>query len=213
MFNMLDENFYTAARTNMVKNQILPNKVGQDSLLAALLDVKRHEFVPDDLRDVAYVDSHLRLSNERFLLQPETFARMVQAARITEGSHVLDVACGMGYSTAVLAKMAKHVTAVESEVGLSTLAANMLSGMGNNIALKRGDLLAGDPENGPYDAIIVNGFLNDIKPKKLLDQLTKAGVLIVVETGELGCLAVVRYVNTGHSFSREELFDAQVPIL
>ena len=99
---------FATARFNMVENQIRPNRVTDARVLEAMADVPRERFVPKKLQDAAYIDEDLAIADGRFLMEPAVFARLVQAAAITPDDLVLDVGCGTGYSTAVLARLAAY---------------------------------------------------------------------------------------------------------
>lgn len=176
---MEDKVYFEIAKTNMIKNQIMPNDVNNDEILEAFYEVSREKFVPDDWKSVCYYDGSIRLSEKRYILQPEIFAKMLKAVGVESGSKVLDVACGTGYSSAVIAEIAKEVVSLESEQDLAIKAAKLLSGS-DNIYVKHGELLTGAIENAPYDIIFVNGAL-DQEPIRLIDQLKEGGRLIYVK--------------------------------
>ena len=78
-----------------------------------MLRVPREDFIPDALRPVAYVGEHLPLSGGRVVLDPRIFAKLLDALDIGPEDLVLDIGCGLGYSSAVIAKMAEAVIALE----------------------------------------------------------------------------------------------------
>ncbi|MBO6854062.1 MAG: hypothetical protein JJ872_09895 [Marivivens sp.] len=106
---------YEARRTMMVDTQIRPSDVTKFPIIDAMLSVPRERFVPDDLREAAYVGENIVLSEGRVLLEPRTFAKMLDALDIQPNESVLDIGCGLGYSAAVLAKLAGFVVAVEQD--------------------------------------------------------------------------------------------------
>src|SRR5690606_30153493 len=117
---------YSAARFNMVEGQVRPNRVTDAALIDAMLEVPRELFVPEAVRAVAYVDEDVPIGGGRYLAEPMVFARLVQEAAIEPGDVVLDVGCASGYSTAVLARLAGTVVALESDPELARLAARNL---------------------------------------------------------------------------------------
>src|SRR5687768_1881807 len=106
-------------RINMVESQVRPSDVTDRRIIKAMLDVPREAFVPQGLQALAYMDAPVQVASAaddtaaRSLLAPRTFAKLVQLAEIGTGNVVLDVGCGTGYSTAVLAMLARAVVAVE----------------------------------------------------------------------------------------------------
>src|SRR5690348_3225920 len=106
---------FTQARRMMVDGQVRPSDVTNRELLAAFLAVPRERFVPPDLASVAYLDRDLFIDRKRALLKPMVLARLIQAADVQASDRVLDVACGTGYASAILARLAAGVTALEED--------------------------------------------------------------------------------------------------
>ena len=200
------------ARLNMVNNQLLTNKLTDDRVTQALLSVPRENFVPKALRGVAYVDEDIALGGGRYLMEPMAFARLIQAANIGPDDVVLDIACGTGYSTAVLAQLAATVVGLEADEDAVAGAEAQLSALEvDNAAIVTGVLADGCAEQGPYDVIFVNGAVTTA-PSAYTGQLTEGGRLVVVEREGQSSRAVI-YTNRNGLISRRELFDAMIPLL
>ena len=151
-------------RLNMVESQIRPSDVTDQRIIRAMLEVPRERFVPADAAAIAYIDDPVPLAprpaggTPRSLLPPRTFAKLVQLAEVGPQSVVLDVGCATGYSTAVLARIAARVVALEADHGLAQQAAATLQELGaGNAVVIEGPLAAGAPARGPFDAILLNG--------------------------------------------------------
>ena len=206
---------FAQARRMMVDCQIRPTDVTDRELLAALLVIPRERFVPADLMSVAYLDRDLAVDPKRALLKPMVLARMIPAAEIKTGDRVLDVACGTGYSSAILARLSASVTALEDDAARSRRCGEILAqlaplGAGNAAAVG-GPLEAGWPAGAPYDVILVNGAC-EIEPHGLLGQLNEGGRLVaVMGTGPDGKATLFRK-DRGEIGSRA-LFDATAPAL
>lgn len=172
----------------------------------------RETFVPGQVKATAYMDEHLALGRGRYLLAPRTFAKLVQLLTIGEDDAVLDVACATGYSTAVLATLARSVVGLEGNAGLAQQAQTALAGLGRtNTMVKTGELTAGAPGEGPFDAILINGCVVDV-PAALLDQLKDGGRLAAVRSdGPVGQATLWR--RHGTSFDARPAFDAGAPLL
>jgi protein-L-isoaspartate(D-aspartate) O-methyltransferase len=140
------------------------------------------------------------------------FAKLVQAAEITAADHVLDVGCTTGYGSAVLAKLAASVVALEEDAGLARTAERTLAEAGAaNAAVVTGPLAAGAPDKGPYDVILVEGAI-DIAPDTLLGQLKDGGRLIAVcGSRPIGKATLYRFA--GGNVTAQPLFDAVAPLL
>jgi protein-L-isoaspartate(D-aspartate) O-methyltransferase len=139
-------------------------------------------------------------------------ARLLQIAEIEESDHVLDVACGTGYSSAILARLARSVVALEDTPERAERAARLLKEMtAANASVVSGPLEAGWPPAGPYDAIVVNGAV-ELLPEKLLGQLKDGGrVVAIVGAGPVGVGTLYRRV--GNDVSGRAVFDAPAPAL
>lgn len=203
---------YAAAREAMVDRQVRPADVTRYPIIAAMLAVPRELFVPDELRPVAYLGEHVPIAPGRVLLDPRVFAKMLDALNVGPADLVLDVGCGLGYSTAVLARMAEAVVALEADPGLAAEAEALLAAQSvDNAVVQAGPLEAGVPAHGPFDAIIVEGGI-EVLPDALAGQLKPGGrvAAIVVEENrgqaQLGLMAADGIVW-------RRIFDATAPVL
>ena len=204
---------FATQRKFMVDTQVRPSDVTDRRIIRAMLDVPREAFVPTALQPIAYMDEQLRVSNGtpgRYLLAPRTLAKLIQNLDIAADCAVLDLGGGTGYSAAVLAKLARRVVAVEAAPELAELARTQLAGL-TNVKLIGGDLAVGAPGEGPYDAILVNGAVEEV-PGALLDQLKDQGRLAAVRV-ERGIGRATLWRRFGTQFDRRALFDAGAPVL
>ncbi|MEP1942135.1 MAG: rRNA adenine N-6-methyltransferase family protein, partial [Sulfitobacter sp.] len=106
---------FSKRRTMMVDTQVRPSDVTKFPIIDAMLTIAREDFVPTAKREAAYVGENLALGQGRVLLEPRTLAKMLDALAIDGDELVLDVGCATGYSTAVIARMAQAVVAVEQD--------------------------------------------------------------------------------------------------
>ena len=203
---------YAARRTMMVDTQVRPSDVTKFPIIDALLSVPREQFVPDNLREAAYVGENLNIGGGRTLLEARTFAKMLDALDIQPQHVVLDIACGFGYSTAVLAEMADFVVGVENDEDRATEAQRLLSDQGvDNAAVMHAALTEGSAKSGPYNVIIVQGAVEEM-PAALVDQLAEGGRIACIFAE--GALGVVRI---GHKIDGQInwrfAFNASAPVL
>ena len=204
-------------RLNMVESQVRPSDVTDRRIIKAMLDVPRERFVPPLLASMAYMDEPVPFDavngeSGRYLPAPRTFAKLVQLAEIGPDATVLDVGCATGYSTAVLAQLAKRVVAVESDKTFAEQARRLLEEMGvGNVAVVEGRLTGGVPAQGPYDAIVLNGAVAEITPA-LLEQLKDGGLLAaILVDGPFSRAQVWR--RGGKTFDARPAFDASAGVL
>jgi protein-L-isoaspartate(D-aspartate) O-methyltransferase len=209
---------FAAARRIMVDSQVRPNDVADLRLIAAMQALPRERFLPAEHADLAYLDFDVPATvaeagkPTRRLLKPMVLAKLIQAAEIAEGDHVLDVGCATGYSSAILGRLAHAVVALEQDAGLAELARDNLRALGGiMVEVAIGPLSAGWPSQAPYDVIVLNGAF-DITPKALLRQLKPGGRLVgVLGRGPLG--KAMLYCSIGGESGGRPIFDAAAPLL
>jgi protein-L-isoaspartate(D-aspartate) O-methyltransferase len=205
---------FAQARRMMVDGQIRTSDVTDLRVQAAFAEVPRERFVPPDRQALAYLDRDVPVdgAGTRRLLKPMVLAKLIQAADVRAGDRVLDVACGTGYSSAILARLAAAVIALEEDAALADAAVATLAAVGaNNAKVVVGPLPAGWPREAPYDVILLNGS-TEIAPQALLDQLADGGRLVgVVGRAPIGKGTVYR--RSGAHVSSHPEFDAVAPLL
>jgi protein-L-isoaspartate(D-aspartate) O-methyltransferase len=206
---------FALARRTMVDCQLRTFDVNDIPLLDAMGAVARERFVPAGREEFAYIDQDLPLTDapvRRLMLSPMVQARLIQALEIEPGMKVLDVACGFGYSTAVLAELGASVIALEADDRLTSAAGERLSAVGAGRAkVVTGPLEQGHPGEAPYRAILVNGAI-EVRPETLLRQLDEQGRLVCV-FGRGRAARATLYVRAGDAFGMRNLFDAAAPTL
>ena len=203
---------FAAARESMVLSQLQPDRVSDQRIRDAMGDVPRERFVPELFKTVAYVDEDLELAPGRYLMEPRVFGRLIQAASIGPHDVVLDVGCGSGYSSAVIARLAGTVVALESDQELRELATSNLEQLSvDNVVVVSGDLSQGYASEAPYDVVFINGAVAEV-PAALVEQLANGGRLVsVIESDTVGKGTLV--TSQDGQIDSVDLFDAQVPFL
>ncbi len=203
---------FAQRRVMMVDTQVRPSDVTKFPIIAAMLAVPREVYVPQERREAAYVGENLVLGPGRVVLEPRTLAKLLDALDVRKDEAVLDLGCGLGYSTAVLARLAEAVVAVEDDEALAAEAQRRLSAEGvDNAAVMVGLLTDGSVKCGPYDVIVLQGGVERM-PEKLLSQLKDGGRIgAVFMEGALG-VARVGYKVDGQVTWRD-VFNASAPVL
>ena len=199
-------------RRMMVDNQVRPSDVTKYPIIEALLSVERENFVPQALREAAYLGENLAFSKDRVLLEPRTIAKMLDALDITADELVLDLGAGMGYSSAVIAQMAQAVIAVEEDETLARDAETLLAETGVvNAVVETGPIAAGAPQHGPYDVITVEGAV-EVVPQAIIDQLKDGGRMAAIfADGNLSTVRIGLKVNGQMNWRFS--FNASAPVL
>ena len=203
---------YAAQRATMVETHLATNGVADPRIRAAMAAVPRERFVPAAKYAMAYCDMPVEVAPGRRLLDPRSFAKLLVLAGVGPADRVLDVGCATGYSTAVLARLAKSVVAVEQDADLVRLASDALSAVGaGNATVVQNPLAEGAKAGAPYDVIVVEGGIEEA-PQALLSQLGEGGRLVaVLQQGAPG-RAHLFVRERGRIGSRPD-FDASVPAL
>ena len=164
---------FSQARTMMVDTQVRPNDVTKYPVIEAMLTVPREAFVPDARQAVAYVGENVPLAQDRWLLEPRSFGKMLDGLNIQPTELVLIVGAGLGYDAAVVARLAQAVVALESHPEMAAQAEATLAEQGvDNVAVVTGELAAGYPAQAPYDVILIAGGIEEL-PQALADQLAE----------------------------------------
>jgi len=167
--------------------QELRGAIGDERVLAAVRDVPRELFVPEELRAEAWDNAPLPIGCDQTISQPLVVARMCELLELEGRERVLDVGTGSGYHAALLARLAAEVYSIERHAALSGRAALALEAAGvGNVTLAVGDGSLGLPANAPYDAINVAAAARRRIPPALIEQLAPGGRLVapVEERGE-----------------------------
>jgi protein-L-isoaspartate(D-aspartate) O-methyltransferase len=196
----------------MVDTQVRPSDVTKFPIIDAMLSVPREAYVPATMHEAAYIGENLDIAADRVVLEPRTFGKMLDALMIDVGDVVLDIACGLGYSTAVLAQMCDFVVAVEDDDERAAQAQKTLSEQGvDNAAVMTGALTEGSAKSGPYDIIMVQGAVHSV-PDALLDQLREGGRIACIFAE--GALGVVRIgLKIDGTVNWRFAFNAGAPVL
>lgn len=203
---------FAAAREAMVDCQVRPSDVTRYPIIEAMLAIPREEYLPESQRPVAYLGEHMPLAPGRVLLDPRVFAKMLDAINVTSSDLVLDIGCGRGYSSAVLARMSEAVIALEEVPELAEQAEEILSAQSvDNVIVESGPLAEGVPGQGPYDAIIIEGGV-EVLPDAITDQLKIGGRIVAIFLEGRGGQARLG-IKMDHGIAWRRSFDASAPKL
>ena len=99
-------------------------------VLAAFGTIPRARFVPPAAVDEAYLDKPVRIPHGQVTTQPSLIAAMVTVLGLTSGERVLEVGTGLGFQTAILARLARQVVSVERFADLAAQARANLAAVG-----------------------------------------------------------------------------------
>ena len=210
----MNDMHFEALRKAMVDSQIRPNKVIDDRVIAAFMNVPRERFVSKNMQNLAYIDEDIHLSGGRFIVEAMVMARIIQTLALDDTQSVMLIGAGTGYTAALLSSLAASVIAIETRAQMVEKAQQAVAGLDiGNVAVIKARLQDGYASEAPYDAIIIEGAVEHM-PQSLLDQLADGGRLAAIwrpdgtQAGE-ACI----WHKTGDAVSRTPIFTAQVPVL
>lgn len=209
---------YQAARYNMVEQQVRPWSMGDEQVLELIGTLRREEFVPAGLQDMAFMDIELPLlgddgeeavANGHCMLPPRVEARVLQDIKLKPSDNVLEIGTGSGYLAALMSRLAKQVTTMEIEPALVELARANL----HRAQIKNVDVVLDDGSNikaigGTYDVIVLSGSVYEV-PQALLEKLNDGGRLIAF-TGNLPMMRTTLFTRNGNSFAMTQPWDIVV---
>ncbi|MEO5589900.1 MAG: protein-L-isoaspartate(D-aspartate) O-methyltransferase [Gemmatimonadaceae bacterium] len=169
---------YRGARRRLVET-LQEQGIKDLSVLHAIDDVPRHQFVPTGVRHRAYEDSSLPIGNGQTISQPSIHARYLELLGLTGDEKVLEIGTGSGYQTALLSRLAAQVFTIERIAPLLDRAREVLQTMNaSNISFMLGDGTLGWSQFAPFDAILVGAAAPDV-PAAFREQLADGGRLLI----------------------------------
>ena len=196
---------YAAARQAMVDSQLRPEGVNDPAVIAAMSEVPREQFVPEESRLLAYTDRAVPLDEGRALPAPAVLGLLLTALAPLRGERALVVGAATGYSAAVMAAMGLKTTAVESSAALASVARK------NGVEVTEAPLEAGHSKNAPYALILVDGAV-EVIPDALIEQLEEGGRLGAAIIDK-GITRLITGHKAGGGFGYLTIADAAVPSL
>ena len=183
----------------MFDSDVIKQGIKNKSILNAMRDVDRRNFVPKEYLDIAYDDCSIPLGENQTISQPFIVAFMTENLELKPMHKVLEIGTGSGFQTAVLSRLTDLVVSVEINEILSKKASIRLNQLGyTNISLHNSDGMQGVSKHAPYDRILVSAAAKEI-PKKLFNQLSINGQMIIPigKQSEVQYLWLIRKIKDG----------------
>lgn len=204
---------FASLRRVMVDSQVRVNDVTAPQVVKAFSDIPREIFVPKAMRACAYAELEIETSDDRAMWLPRDLGKMLRALEPDASDVSLVIGAGAGYSAALLGHATDAVIALEDDEDLVDQMTERFAEIGMDKAVAvQGDLAAGQPDEGPFDVILVAGMVETV-PQAWLDQLADGGRLgVVVATGRSVGAARI-YKRAGDTVSYREAFECCPPLL
>ena len=197
---------------NMIEGQIKPIGGMQKNILQAFSSVNRDDFVPQNLKDNCYSEKNLFLKRDRFVLKANLIAKIISALNISNEENVLVIGSSTGYSSAIISRLAETVISIEEDQELLDFSEEAIKRNGiDNIVFINNAMIEGCSEQGPFNAIIIEGAIDEVPPK-ILNQLEDNGRLIAMINNK-GVSNVIEYQKKNNIFTDRFLFSCTAPKL
>lgn len=169
----------TAARERMIEEQVRRIGVKSERVIAVMSSLDREGFLPPDLRPQTLLEHAIKRPDGETITAPDLTAAMLSSLDLSPTDLVLECGTRSGWLTALLARLAGRVLTVDARRPATEGAKRVLDMLGiDNAEFRTGDPMAGWPEEGPFDAIVVNGAL-PAAPINLYRALKPGGRLLV----------------------------------
>lgn len=174
---------HAALRRQMVDLFVRGAGVRDERVLKSMQETPRHEFMPRNVQDKAYLDAGIPIGEGQTISSPFIVAFMTESLDPQPNDRVLEIGTGSGYQAAVLSPLVNEVYTIEIVESLGLQAEKTLKRLKyKNVFVKIGDGYQGWPEHAPFDKIIVTCSPENV-PQPLIDQL-KDGGLMIIPVGE-----------------------------
>ncbi len=202
---------FDVARRNMVEYQIRCCKVLDPVVLDTLQSMPRENFLPENVRNLAYMEGHVPLPCGQEMLSPLQEASIMQALDLQGTESVLEIGTGTGYLTALLAMHAANVLSCEIHQPVAELAVNNLRAHGAdnakvvNINAMQENEIKKAVGKQKFDVIVVGAALSEI-PAHISNLLADSGQMIAF----VGCnplVVLTHFSKIGDVWQRTEIFE------
>ena len=192
---MTDTNQTKGLRKNLVE-ELKIKGIKDAKVLAAMMNVPRHYFVPSSLLGHAYSDRALPILCKQTISQPYTVAKQSELLEVEKPQRILEIGTGSGYQAAILRYMGAFVYSIERQRDLYESTKKLFHNLSISIATKHGDGYNGWLEFAPFDRILITCGATQI-PQNLLNQLKINGILVAPVGDELQTMTkVIRLSET-----------------
>ena len=212
----MHEKFFEIARSNMVKNQVLPNNVKNKDLIDALLEIKKELFVPKKDMDLVYTDRDILVSHERNIIRTFVIAKMLDKCNFQKDNTILVIGCLTGYTLAIISRLVNYVFGVDNDKNLTQIAVQNINNLNilNCSVFYKKDLSTGLEKSAPFDKIFIEGSVEKV-PDHLLKQLKEDGeIFTVIKNKEDNYVGeFIRGLKVESGISIEKFFNTNVNVL
>ena len=203
---------HTTRKLNMIESQLRPNNIIDENLIAAFQKVHQEDFLPDSLKNLSYIDDHIKFSQYSFILKPLIFAKFLNIIKPQFSDTILEIGSGGGYTTSILANLVNFVYSIEQDKSIfDQTIKNIKSKNYVNINVLFSDYRKLDDLDLKFNKIIINGTVN-ADPVNLLEKLNVDGKLVcILKDGSDSSIYLYNKKISG--YEKLKIMNASSPIL
>jgi len=201
------------ARNNMIEQQVRPWDVLDERVLEALSAIRREDFVPETVKNLAFADLELPLGHGEIMMKPVVEGRVLQSVVPTKSESVLEIGTGSGFFAACLARMSAEVVSVEQHADFVEAARIRLAAARTaNVKVECAEAVSGYQPGRQFDVMVVTGAVATLPPR--WREWIKPGGRLFAIVGESPVQRAVLYTRAaGGEWSEQPLFETDLPYL
>jgi protein-L-isoaspartate(D-aspartate) O-methyltransferase len=199
-------------KLNMIESQLRPNNITDENLIAAFQKVQQENFLPDSLKNLSYIDDHIKFSKDSFILKPLIFAKFLNIIKPELPDVILEIGSGGGYTTSVIGNLVNTVYSIEQDKDVYDLTTkNIKKNNCINVNVFFFNYRQLNVLDQKFSKIIINGTVN-ADPLNLLDQLNVNGKLICILKEE-NSSSIYLFSKKTSGYEKLKIMNASAPIL
>ena len=203
---------HSTRKLNMIESQLRPNNIIDENLIAAFQKVHQEDFLPDSLKNLSYIDDHIKFTKNSFILKPLIFAKFLNIIKPELFDVILEVGSGGGYTTSVLANLVNFVYSIEQDKNIYDLTIkNIKNNKSTNVNVLFSNYRRLIISDLKFNKIIINGTVN-ADPVNLLEKLNINGKLVCI-LKEQSSSNIYLYNKKTNGYEKLKIMNASAPIL
>ncbi len=203
---------HSTRKLNMIESQLRPNNIIDENLIAAFQKVHQEDFLPDSLKNLSYIDDHIKFTKSSFILKPLIFAKFLNIIKPELFDIILEVGSGGGYTTSVLANLVNFVYSIEQDKNIYDLTIkNIKNNKSTNVNVLFSNYRRLIISDLKFNKIIINGTVN-ADPVNLLEKLSINGKLVCI-LKEQSSSNIYLYNKKTNGYEKLKIMNASAPIL
>ena len=199
---------FQKARELMVENQLRPNKINNPTILELFKNIKKEDFLPEQIKKYSYNDLDAQLSSNRGYLKNLHVAQLIHNAEISKQDKILHIGGMTGYVSVILSSLCKELIIIENDTNLiSKINENI-----KNLNIKNANIInvpfqKGFNKESPYDIIFIDNPIWE-----MLDTIKKqvspnSGRIIMIKKINPYLCKAYKITNNDNVYTSDFLFD------